>query len=59
MIITFMKNICLTRDIKVKIFSLKYYNIFDDQSLVICDIKSQEDKKFNLQLRFIQNNSKK
>ncbi|MEN9447109.1 MAG: hypothetical protein RJA25_399, partial [Bacteroidota bacterium] len=40
-------------------FFPKYYEIFDGQSLVICDIKSSEDKKFHIQLRFIQKNSHK
>lgn len=40
-------------------FFPKHYEIFDGQSLVICDIKSSEDKKFHIQLRFIQKNSHK
>jgi hypothetical protein len=45
-------------DLKINFFT-KYYEIFDGQSLVICDIKSKEDSKFHFQLRFIQNNSQK
>jgi hypothetical protein len=40
-------------------FFPKHYEIFDNRSLVICDIKGIEDRKFHFQLRFIQKNSHK
>ena len=45
-------------NIKLNFFT-KYYEIFDDQSLVICDINSDEDGKFKFQLRFIKKNSQR
>ncbi|MGA7536939.1 MAG: hypothetical protein WBV88_06395 [Candidatus Rickettsiella isopodorum] len=45
-------------DIKLNFFT-KYFHIFDDQSLFICDIKSKEDRKFHFQIRFIQKNFQK
>lgn len=45
-------------DIKLN-FITNNFAIFDNQSLVICDITGKEDRKFHFQLRFIQKNSQK
>lgn len=47
-----------TSDIKLNFFT-KYHELYDNQSLVICDINGKEDNKFHFQLRFIQKNSQK
>ncbi|MGB9087035.1 MAG: hypothetical protein WCB98_01495 [Candidatus Aquirickettsiella gammari] len=39
-------------------FTIKYYDLFENRSIVVCTAASPEDKKFNLQLRFIQDKTK-
>lgn len=45
---------------KIKLnFVSKSYKIFDDQSLIICHVASEEDRRFHFQIRFIQKKSQK